>query len=580
MKKLSFVLFVATILTFTCCDSLDIDPIIDNPVILDIKVNTTWETGKTYVIDGRLNIDGAILTIEPGVIVKFKEGAQIEVGSSSTGSAIIAIGTVDQPILFTSNAAIPSAGDWDAIFFHSGTASTTLLTYCNFEYGGGYSAYSGIIDLDEAEISMENCTIKHSAAYGIVMDAQSKFKSFTNNAISNTVNHVIQLYPNAAHTIGLGNVFTSTNPSIGILVKAATYNLAEETWLKQTVSYIIDGTMYLQSNAGSILNIQEGNTIAFTNGSQIEVGSSSSTYGTLKAIGTVANPILFTSSATSKTIGDWDGIFLEDGTSNNSEFAHCTFEYGGGYSAYVGMVDLTDCSVIINNCSFTNSATYGISLNDESYFVSFDNNTFSTCINHPIKLYANYAHTVGTGNIYNSLLGILVKADIYNQASETWKKQSCAYYIDGTMYIQSATSSELIIEAGNKILFTNGSQIEIGSASSTYGKLVAVGTPAERILFSTAAPSGSATAGDWDCIFFESGTSTGSILDYCDVSFGGGYSSYSGNIDLTKTGTTVTISNCTITDSESHGISVDDKSNPTLLNVTYANNVGTDYYVR
>ena len=236
MKKLSFVLFVATILTFTCCDSLDIDPIIDNPVILDIKVNTTWETGKTYVIDGRLNIDGAILTIEPGVIVKFKEGAQIEVGSSSTGSAIIAIGTVDQPILFTSNAAIPSAGDWDAIFFHSGTASTTLLTYCNFEYGGGYSAYSGIIDLDEAEISMENCTIKHSAAYGIVMDAQSKFKSFTNNAISNTVNHVIQLYPNAAHTIGLGNVFTSTNPSIGILVKAATYNLAEETWLKQTVS--------------------------------------------------------------------------------------------------------------------------------------------------------------------------------------------------------------------------------------------------------------------------------------------------------------------------------------------------------
>jgi hypothetical protein len=318
-----------------------------------------------------------------------------------------------------------------------------------------------MLDLDEASITIENCIIRNSASYGITLDNSSKFVSFANNTITNTVNHVIGLYPNAVHTIKGGNVLTSVNSSIGIEIKGGTYNQAEETWLAQSVPYIINGIVYIESNSGAVLNIQEGTTIAFTNGSQLEVGSSSSTYGTIKAIGTTTAPITFTSSATQKTAGDWDAIFLNDGTSSSSAFAFCKFEYGGGYASYVGMVDMDDCSASFTNCSFENSATYGITLDDGSQFTSFENNSFSNCVNHPVQIYGNYAHTIGTGNVYNSSLGILVKGDDYNQANETWKKQSCPYYIDGIVYIGSSTASILTIEAGTQIFLHKNSNIYV-----------------------------------------------------------------------------------------------------------------------
>jgi hypothetical protein len=71
----------------------------------NITTNTTWETGKTYVLTTRVAvISGATLTIEPGVIVKG------EVGSGSNATALIiargakldALGTASQPIIFTS----------------------------------------------------------------------------------------------------------------------------------------------------------------------------------------------------------------------------------------------------------------------------------------------------------------------------------------------------------------------------------------------------------------------------------------------------------------------------------------------
>ncbi len=213
MKKLSIILF-ASILAFTSCtkDEEDTTPIpTTNEVTENITTNTTWSTSSIYIIDGTLYIDGATLTIEPGAIVKFKEGAQIEVGNSQSGSAIIANGTVSQPILFTSYASSSTAGDWDAIFLEEGTASTTSFKYCTFEYGGGYSSSYGTLGLNNAEITVENCLIRHSASYGISLNQNSKFKSFINNTIEYTSSHPIKLYPNAAHTVGVDNIRYSLN---------------------------------------------------------------------------------------------------------------------------------------------------------------------------------------------------------------------------------------------------------------------------------------------------------------------------------------------------------------------------------
>ncbi|MFN3758216.1 MAG: hypothetical protein ACK4SF_03285 [Algoriphagus aquaeductus] len=70
----------------------------------NITTNTTWETGKVYVLSGRITVtNGATLTIQPGVVVKGEVGT----GANSTsliiarGAKINAAGTATQPIIFT-----------------------------------------------------------------------------------------------------------------------------------------------------------------------------------------------------------------------------------------------------------------------------------------------------------------------------------------------------------------------------------------------------------------------------------------------------------------------------------------------
>jgi hypothetical protein len=70
----------------------------------NITTNTTWETGKIYVLAGRIFVtSGATLTIQPGVIVKGQVGS----GANATalivarGGKINAAGTATQPIIFT-----------------------------------------------------------------------------------------------------------------------------------------------------------------------------------------------------------------------------------------------------------------------------------------------------------------------------------------------------------------------------------------------------------------------------------------------------------------------------------------------
>jgi len=74
-------------------------------VSANISANTTWETGKIYILETRVAIlSGVTLTIQPGVIIKGQAGT----GSNATalivarGGKISAIGTDISPIIFTS----------------------------------------------------------------------------------------------------------------------------------------------------------------------------------------------------------------------------------------------------------------------------------------------------------------------------------------------------------------------------------------------------------------------------------------------------------------------------------------------
>jgi hypothetical protein len=124
MRKLLF-LFIATGLLATGCRKLEVDgpatqvtgPDGNNTnesVILEgrITANRTLKAGNIYKLRGLVYVtSGAILTIEPGTKIVGETGKNG--GLVITRSAkIIADGTADKPIVFTSEAPTPQRGDW------------------------------------------------------------------------------------------------------------------------------------------------------------------------------------------------------------------------------------------------------------------------------------------------------------------------------------------------------------------------------------------------------------------------------------------------------------------------------------
>ncbi|WP_159469305.1 T9SS C-terminal target domain-containing protein [Dyadobacter sp. 3J3] len=128
VSKLFSLLMIGLVMVgFVACnnDDDDTDPIPPvvvvpgalNTVTGSITSNTTWKATDQYLISGFVYVEaGATLTIEPGTIIK---GDKATKGALfiKPGAKIIAVGTADKPIVFTSNQAIGQrkAGDWGGL---------------------------------------------------------------------------------------------------------------------------------------------------------------------------------------------------------------------------------------------------------------------------------------------------------------------------------------------------------------------------------------------------------------------------------------------------------------------------------
>ncbi|MGA1824079.1 MAG: hypothetical protein ACMUIP_05380 [bacterium] len=79
-----------------------------------IDSDTTWLMAQSpYIVTGSLLVNEAVtLTIEEGVTVKFDSGKSLQINGG-----LIAIGTAENAITFTSNAVDPAPGDWGCICF-------------------------------------------------------------------------------------------------------------------------------------------------------------------------------------------------------------------------------------------------------------------------------------------------------------------------------------------------------------------------------------------------------------------------------------------------------------------------------
>lgn len=118
-----------------------------------IYSNATWTLANSpYIVtDVVVVFPDVVLTIEPGVTVKFNNDKWLEIRYAK----LIAEGTAAAPITFTSNSGSPQPGSWTAVWLNNDTSSR--FNYCNFSY-----ADTGILLTETNGIYFRNLNFNHN----------------------------------------------------------------------------------------------------------------------------------------------------------------------------------------------------------------------------------------------------------------------------------------------------------------------------------------------------------------------------------------------------------------------------------
>jgi hypothetical protein len=132
MKK-NYLLLAALVLAFAACKK-NTDVILqpkEEILPAEITADLTLDAGTSYRLDGQVFVkNNATLTIPAGVtvsVVKKDAAADKGVLVITQGSKLVVNGTVDNPVVFTSDAATKAPGDWGAIII-LGKAPTNIGT--------------------------------------------------------------------------------------------------------------------------------------------------------------------------------------------------------------------------------------------------------------------------------------------------------------------------------------------------------------------------------------------------------------------------------------------------------------------
>jgi len=261
------------------------------------SVDQTWS--GTVVIDGVVQFAaGTILTIKPGTTVKFTktdtDGDGIGENELYVQGRLVAQGTKESPIVFTSAEEKPAPGDWGAVNVMVSEGLENVLEHCVIEY-----AYRGFhmhfskgrltgcairnnylgIQCQDSELTLEGCEISGNRGAVVFKDSKLTIKD---NRITDNYWGIRFLYGEATLT---GNTITG-NMINGVTFREnkvrASGNVlkgnrkgfsaedAEVELTGNTVSGNVESGIYLKHSKGSV----SGNEISGNGNSGISVEDS------------------------------------------------------------------------------------------------------------------------------------------------------------------------------------------------------------------------------------------------------------------------------------------------------------------
>ena len=290
--------------------------------------------------------------------------------------------------------------------------------------------------------------------------------------------------------------------------------------------------------------------------------------------------VLFTTSATSVSAGDWGGIRF--GSRNSGSYlSGLTIEGAGASSSYPAAIYLNQSDLEIYDSviqtsgrsgirvlsystspadlvvhdttiqDITGSPGDGIYLQNSYTTLDLANNLITGNDGYPAAIYANQMGDFDTGSSYtgNGTDAILVNGGTATETA-TWESLDVPWLIDNDTYVASSTTRPVITTSA-EFQFSSGIRLQFGNGSNR-GELHADGA---TFTSSANATGGTPKAGDWAFIYFNANTD-GSYITNSTLEFGGssssygmiyleGYSSNTSDVDLT---------NNTFESSDSYGV--------------------------
>ncbi|MDO8493220.1 MAG: lamin tail domain-containing protein, partial [bacterium] len=330
---------------------------------VQINTDTTLtKAGSPYLVDGiaqRIS-EGKTLTIEPGVVIKFRGAAWLMADGN-----IVANGTSADPIVFTAFADDTYGGDLDRVVTTplkgswfgvelSNKSTASSFDHTIFRYGGnhGFGVYKkAILYVGQTSPPITNSIFEYSKAYGLYLDGSNS--TVSHNSFSGNIGDPSSVglnVVNGAPSIS-NNTFTSNNIGLSVVAGSATVlnnNFSSNTTAMTafgpvgTISgnsgapgdtinltgsiAILSATTTLTSNpmpylmlgtvtvpAGSALDIKEGTVMK---NSTAGGGSMLNVFGRLNINTSTTSGVTFMSNSAIPTKTDWYGIILNPGSTS------------------------------------------------------------------------------------------------------------------------------------------------------------------------------------------------------------------------------------------------------------------------
>ncbi len=591
---------------------------VSGPVLTD----TTWVAGNVYVVTGDVTVLPTVtLTINPGAIVKFQDDRSLLVDGKLT-----AIGTGAQKIYFTfwaddsvggdtnndGNASAPNPNDigliWGRIRFSDSSDNTSVLENAVIRYGGNIGCCEtslAAIEIVDASPTIRNSQMSLNRKYGVSIETNlvnsPAAPVISNNTFSSNLSYALSSDVHSQPELA-GNILTN-NVGNGMEIRGGTLQ-ADREWDQTSVVYILTGDVTVGANR--LLTLNPGLILKLQNDRSLLVD------GKLTAIGTATQKIYFTYWADDTVGGDtnndgsatapdpnntgliWGHIRFADSSDDSSVIENAVVRYGGNIACCEtspAVIEIVDASPTIRNSQISQNRKYAISTETSVPTVPasplISNSTLSSNLSYAISSDL-YSHPLLQGNtlINNYGNGMEIRGGTL-QANQSWDQSSVVHIL----------TADVTIPSGIQLTVAQGVTVKLQDDRSLLvnGKLSAVGTPAQKIVFTFWADDtiggdtnndGTATIpnpGDtvlvWGRIRFGDSSDDTSIIDHAIIR-------YAGNInccDISLAAIEIvdaspTIRNSQISQNRKYGISIETSvatlpSTPVISNNTISTNL-------